>query len=72
MLAVQAWCAAIAREMASTAIHKLLAPAAKITLMMVNANSSIDSRRALTGAMPRPIRNDESMPPPTLPKSALR
>ncbi|MNE95233.1 hypothetical protein D3C80_1932900 [compost metagenome] len=72
MLAVQAWCAAIAREIASTATHRLLAPAAKITPMMVVANNSIDSSRALTGAMPRPIRNDERMPPPTLPKSALR
>ncbi|MCY1444862.1 hypothetical protein D9M71_613510 [compost metagenome] len=62
----------MAREMASTATHRLLAPAAKITLTMVVANSSIDSRRAFTGAMPRPIRNDERMPPPTLPKSALR
>ncbi|MNJ59987.1 hypothetical protein D3C77_556950 [compost metagenome] len=62
----------MASEMARTATHRLLAPAAKITLTMVAANSSIDSRRALTGAMPRPIRNEERMPPPTLPKSALR
>ncbi len=57
--------------MASTAIHRPLALAANTTPTMVQANSSIDSRRARIAGMPRPISQDERMPPPTLPKSAV-
>jgi len=71
MFAVQAWCAPIAKEMAATATHRLLEPAAMITPMMQQANRNIDSSRALIEFMPRPIRNEDRMPPPTLPKSAV-
>ena len=49
-----------------------LEPAAMITPTMQQANSSIDSNRALIEFIPRPIRNDDRIPPPTLPKSAVR
>ncbi|MNP09730.1 hypothetical protein D3C76_1018460 [compost metagenome] len=62
----------MAREMAATATHRLLEPAAMITPMMQQANRNMDISRALIGLTPRPIRNEERMPPPTLPKSAVR
>ena len=48
MFAVQAWCAPMAREMANTATHRLLEPAAMITPTMQQANRNIDISRALT------------------------
>jgi len=62
----------MAREMANTATHSWLEPAAMITPTMQQANSSIDNSRALIEFIPRPIRNDDRIPPPTLPKSAVR
>ena len=41
------------------------------TPMMLMAHSSIDTRRALTAAMPRLISTEDRIPPPTLPKSAV-
>jgi len=70
-LAVQAWCAPSARAMAPTATHSSLEPAAITTPMMLIAHNSIDTSRALTAAMPRLIRTEDRIPPPTLPKSAV-
>ncbi|MNN86247.1 hypothetical protein D3C81_2036450 [compost metagenome] len=71
MFAVQAWCAPTARAMAITAIHSPLALAAKITPMMVQAKISIENSRAVVARTPRPISQEERMPPPMLPKSAV-
>ncbi|MNC49416.1 hypothetical protein D3C75_985940 [compost metagenome] len=42
-----------------------------MTLTMVQAKISIDIRRARMARTPRPISQDERMPPPMLPKSAV-
>src|SRR3546814_9569277 len=71
-LAENAWCAAVASPITSTAIQTLSIDCAKKIGSTQNAQTSIVSLRAALALQPAFISRDDDQPPATLPTSDSR
>src|SRR3954471_5353173 len=66
------WCAAAAREISATAVHRSVVRAANTIGVTASAQTSMASLRARFTVRPLRIRLDDSQPPAMLPASADR